>query len=432
MEKLLELARKSCGAATVYRTSGKSTSVSFEDGSLKNVSSSMRTGTRLVVVNEGRLGFAYTTNLLDREASVASALLSAGQGPKANAALPGPEVLPELDAYDASAEAVETSRLVDECVRAIEILKERIPGKTQIEAESGLSIREIRLVNSLGVSYRARLSSFHIGCACLYPASASSVSDDFQALTPSSFPEERIEALAELYSSSLPEIKVPSGRTRVIFLPDAFYALAWRVAAGVNAKNVYQGISPVAGRIGERVLDSRLDFYLDPLDTAFPGARAFDDEGTPCKRADLYGEGRLEGFFADREYASRLGIEPTGSGWAGEVTSLPGPAANRLYLAPGTESLADMLKTMGRGIVAQSILGAHSGNIPNGDFSVGRAPGLVVEDGQVIGRVSDAMLSGNAYEALERVVCLGDTRKPSYGGTFPAVLLDGVPLTIGA
>ena len=45
----------------------------------------------------------------------------------------------------------------------------------------------------------------------------------------------------------------------------------------------------------------------------------------------------------------------------------------------------EILKVMGRGIIVAGAMGAHSGNIPNGDFSIGLSPGLYVENGEVVG-----------------------------------------------
>lgn len=46
-------------------------------------------------------------------------------------------------------------------------------------------------------------------------------------------------------------------------------------------------------------------------------------------------------------------------------------------------------------------LGAHSGNIPNGDFSIGLSPGLYVENGEIVGHVKDSMVAGNIYEVMK-------------------------------
>jgi hypothetical protein len=75
---------------------------------------------------------------------------------------------------------------------------------------------------------------------------------------------------------------------------------------------------------------------------------------------------------------------------------------------------------------ARMALGAHSGNRLNGEYSVGLAPGLWVEDGAIVGIVKDAMVSGNVYDDLNNVVGVGDTLWDGNGGRFPCLLLDNV------
>ncbi len=430
MERLLELARKSAEAVTVYQESWSGTGVSFEDGALKDIESAMRSGTRLLLVKDGRLGFAYTTNLADRGALVERALASARRGPEVGYALPASAALPSPASYDPAAEDLGSEALVAECGRILERLAALVPGGTEMRAGAEASVGEARLMNSLGASYSARSSSFETGCACLYPASASAMSADQSALAFEGFPADRIEELASLYVASLPERKPAAGRMKVLLMPDAVYALAWRLVAATSAKSVRLGISPIADKMGERLLSERVDLYIDCLDDRFPGARAFDDEGTPCRRLDLFRRGALAGFYADRDYAARIGVEATGCGWAGGLSAAPAPSARGLAMSPGSSSFRDMIASIDRGIVVQSVLGAHSGNIPNGDFSIGLAPGLYVEGGEVVGRVGDAMMAGNVYDVMRRVAEVGDRARPARMGTFPAISLEDVPVAL--
>ncbi len=70
---------------------------------------------------------------------------------------------------------------------------------------------------------------------------------------------------------------------------------------------------------------------------------------------------------------------------------------------------------MDRGLILEGVLGAHSGNIPNGDYSVGVSTGLYVEGGEIRGRVTDTMVTGNVYETLSNVVAVGDTLRHASG-----------------
>ena len=94
-----------------------------------------------------------------------------------------------------------------------------------------------------------------------------------------------------------------------------------------------------------------------------------------------------------------------------------------------TQNFDDMLESMGDGYVVNSVMGAHTANPTSGDFSVTTSSILRVENGEIIGSVKQAGLSGNMAKALSEKVILGDDVRPqgSYSsGTMyvPSVLLN--------
>ena len=99
-----------------------------------------------------------------------------------------------------------------------------------------------------------------------------------------------------------------------------------------------------------------------------------------------------------------------------------------MTIKPGNKSFLQLVKSIDRGIILEGALGFHSGNIPNGDYSVGVSPGLYVENGEIKGRVKDAMIAGNIYETLKHVVDVGDTldlaNMMSFDGWAPPILCD--------
>ena len=219
---------------------------------------------------------------------------------------------------------------------------------------------------------------------------------------------------------------------KVLFLPEALYALLGRVQSVTNGRNIYQKVSPVLGKLNEKIFDGKLTLYDDPLNDRFPGARGFDDEGTPCRSFPIVEKGVLNHFYYDLYYAGKMGVPPTGHGyksamWGGETVSFkPSPSLEHLYIQPGEKSLRDLMQMMDQGILIAGVMGAHSGNILNGDYSIGLSPGLYVENGEILGHVKDAMVAGNIFDTMNHIIALEDTLHPASGGMFPAILFDGV------
>jgi PmbA protein len=249
-------------------------------------------------------------------------------------------------------------------------------------------------------------------------------------------PDRLLDEITDLYVQGQKTVEPRSGRMQVLFMPGSMITLLWRLTSGLSGRSVYEKISPLAGRQGETIFGDQLTVVDDPLNDAYPGATSFDDEGVACSPLTLVEKGVLRSFYYDLKFASKLGVPSTGHGyrtgpWGGDPATIkPQPALTHLVIRPGMATLPQLIAMMDRGLIVEGALGAHSGNIPNGDYSIGVSPGLYVEHGRIIGRVKDAMVAGNIYQTLRNVIALGETLTPSFGGArVPPLLCDGVSVT---
>jgi PmbA protein len=255
----------------------------------------------------------------------------------------------------------------------------------------------------------------------------------FHSSEPGDFPPEDLDELVSLYLSGLPMVDVPTGRMKVMFTPDTMYTLLWRLSAASSGLSFHNRISPLLEKRGQRVLSDKFTLYGDPTDPDDVNRRFFDDEGVPTGKHTIFDRGVFRNLVLNLDYADKLGEEPTGTGyrggmWGGETVSMqPSPSLRSSRIAPGDSTFDDMVSRMDSGVIVLGVLGAHSGNILNGDFSVGLNPGFYVEDGEVRGRVRDGMVAGNVYKVLNSIVSVEDTlHETTMGGKYPSILLDDV------
>jgi len=428
MEKLLEIAKKAAEQVDIYREETVSDSVSFEDAKLKDVDSSLQSGLRLTLLKQGRLGSAYTRNLIDRQGLVDNALASLAAGTEAGYELPQTKAPEKLSTYDPSIEELSNTRVVDECQRACDLLTGRV--KAQLSVAAGKTVTRLRVMNSRGTDLSTELSDYTGYAAAHYPGSYSSVHRVKTAKGFVQFDQEDIDFIADTYNASQKEAKPASGPTKVLFLPEAMYVLMWRIFAATNAKSFYQKVSPVQDKLNQKLFSEMLTITDEPLNDSRPGARTFDDEGTACRTLPIVEKGVLRNFYSDLYYAWKLGAQPSGHGFRGSIEHKATPNLAHITMKPGDKSLKELLGVMDSGVIVSGVLGAHSGNILNGDFSVGLAPGFRVEKGEITGHVKDAMVSGNIYDVLKNVVAVGDKLYPGNMGWFPAMLLADVNFAV--
>jgi hypothetical protein len=71
-------------------------------------------------------------------------------------------------------------------------------------------------------------------------------------------------------------------------------------------------------------------------------------------------------------------------------------------------------------------MGAHSGNILNGDFSIGLSPGLYVERGEILGQVKNVMVAGNIFDRSQPITvfpsCLFRSESRTSSGMVSSVV----------
>ena len=434
LEKLLEMAKKYTDEVEIYQIDYSVSSISFENGILKDIESSIQSGVSLRIIKDEKLGFSYTKNLIDPESLVKNALDSLKGDVKVEFSFPERKNLQILNTYDPEIENLSNTKMVEEGQRVSEILSPNTG--TQINVGLHKSVTNLRILNSKGVDYSIKTSVYYCHAEAIYPGSYSAI---FRLVIDKKFKEfsqEDIDYITFLYNSSKKEVKPKGGKMKVLFLPSTMYVLIWRLIFATNGKNVYEKTTPLLGKLGEKIFDSSITIYDNPLNDNLPNARSFDDEGVECKILPIIEKGVLKNFYYDLYYSGKMNTSSTGHGyrvgdWGQEIIRVrPSPSLEHLYMQTGDKNFYDLIKSIDKGIIVAGALGAHSGNIPNGDFSIGLSPGLYVENGEILGHVKDSMVAGNIYEVMKNVVGIENKAYVYNMGVFPSVLFDNVSVAI--
>jgi PmbA protein len=210
----------------------------------------------------------------------------------------------------------------------------------------------------------------------------------------------------------------------VLFAPTGALVLGLPMMLALNGKNVYTGISPIAGKIGQAIFDSKVTLEDDAtLDGKF-GSATHDDEGVAHRRNVLIEEGVLRGFLYDLKTAAQSGVESTGNGSRG-LFSPPRPSPSNLVFGSGKTPLAEMIAGIKEGLLVENVLGLGQGNVISGAFSNSVSLAFKIEKGEIVGRVKDVSIAGNIYELLQDVAAVSTEREWVYHNfCLPYVLLE--------
>lgn len=423
MEKILDLARRVADEAEVFQATLLETPVGFEANRLKMLETGEATSVSLRVVKDGKIGFSTTTRLDDPQALVDMAVETAQFGAAARFELPSGRDYPSVEVYDGEVESFDIDDMVEMGNALIAKLLEHTP-ELVCEAEVAKSRVTVDIMNSRGGEASYRKSYFSVGIEgtlirdtdMLFVGESESschpVTDIEAIVSPVVRQLELAKSLASVATGSLPVILTPKGVRSAIFTP---------LALAVNGKMVMEGASPLKGKQGERLFDERLSLWDDPTINYRPASRPCDDEGVPSQRTALIERGVVKDFLYDLQTAALTGNRSTGNGNRSRG-SLPTPSVSAVLIDEGDTPLEDMVRGMKEGLVIEMLIGAEQGNVLGGQFSGNVLLGYKVENGEVIGRVKNTMVSGNIYEALKRIEAIGNEAK-WVGGALKAPAL---------
>ena len=424
MEKLLKLASEQADQAEVYYNESVPDTIAFNDAKLESIDSSLSSGIALRLIKDHKAGFAHTTSLHSDDDLIRQALLSASNGIEAKYRLPATKAPIETCSYDDKIVKLNKQDLIDMGKGLINYVKSRSDGQINLHL-SYVSQKDL-LINSNGAEVSRKTSEFWMYMQMVFPGSGAGLMKFNTANGLCTISNEELDDMIELYEICKHEVVPPTSVMPVIFHSSSLHALMWRVNEALHPLNIYNGTSPLCGKQGTRIFSEKFSYAQNPLDSTMPIATAFDDEASPTKAFSFIEGGVFKAIPTNLYYAEKLKSHSTGNASRASLESMPGVRIINGSVATGQKSLNEMIASIDRGLIVFSLMGAHSGNILNGDYSVGIASGLMIENGKAIGRVKDCMLSGNIYESLQNIIDIENKTQQFNGSKMPSLLLDKI------
>jgi PmbA protein len=428
VEKIVQIAMRKADSAQATMTTQETSAVDFEYDKLKSAVSSQRTSINLKVIVDGKVGTSSTTDPTDINGVVARALEAAAFGNKAHFDFPHQQELDPVKIFDPGLLPLEKPEMILMGKQMMDMVKAYNP-EILTEAAVNKNIINFEYANSKGASYSNQHTNFSIGTGGWLTRGT-----DILPVSHGLGQKKRevdIEDIAaqaiEYFRMAEETVPIESGEMSVIFTPRGLIALLLSIGLAIDGKNAFLGSSPLMEKIGEEIADPKFTLTDDPYVDFGPRSSAVDNEGIARKKTAIIENGVLKNFIYDLDTAGRAGTHPTGHGSTRRLTNL--------ILDAGDTPYNEMVKNTQKGLLVHSFLGLGQGNPINGEFSVNLSLGFKIENGEIVGRVKDVMLAGNAYEALKNIEDISKDREwvsgpyTLYTGLFPYVKIKGLSVT---
>ena len=408
MESILAQAKKVAEEAEGFTVSSEETPVHFETNRLKHIQSKQSSSVALRIIKQGKIGYATSTRLDDRQGLVNNAVATAEFGTEARFELPSLTSYPQIDVYDPDVESVAIEKMTKLGQEVIDTITNHTPG---ILCDGGVTKAVITasIINTRGgqVSYKQSIFGFGVEGQLIRDTDMLFVGESQSSCHPLLEPESVTEVVLRQLELAKENAVVSSQQMPVIFTPHGVASgLIAPLMAGFNGKAVLEGASPIGGKLGEQVFDKKLCIWDDPTIGYRPGSRPCDDEGVPSQRTPLITDGAVANFLYDLQTAALAGTKSTGSGRRSRG-GLPTPSPSAFVIAQGDTSFDELVQDVKEGLVVEQLMGATQGNVLGGDFSGNVLLGFKVENGKIVGRVKNTMVSGNIYQLLGQIAGIG-------------------------
>ena len=408
MENILAQAKKVADDAEVFIVSSDATPVQFEANRLKHIQSKQSRTVALRLIRAGKIGYGVTTDASDSQRLIDMAVATAEFGMPAGFELPALTAYPQVDTYDRDIESVP----LEEMIRLGEELIATVRSHTRdivCEAEVTRKTISVSIINSRGgeANYKKSIFSLGISGSLIGENDMLFVGEGESSCHPILETKPVTNMVLNQLEWARNRASVPSRSLPVIFTPNGVAsALIAPLMAAFNGKIVFEGASPIGSRRGEQVFSQDLWLWDDTTIAYRPGSRPCDDEGVPSRRTPLIEAGTVGNFLYDLRTAALAGTKSTGNG-SRHGGGLPSPSPGAFIIQAASTTFDEMVSDMKEGLVIEHLMGAEQGNILGGDFSGNVLLGYRVENGKIVGRVKDTMVSGNIYQVLKDITAIG-------------------------
>ncbi|MBO5097489.1 MAG: TldD/PmbA family protein [Agathobacter sp.] len=198
----------------------------------------------------------------------------------------------------------------------------------------------------------------------------------------------------------------------MVLTPTCFSQFLAYIAGLVNGGLILDGTSIWLDKLGKQVADTRLTVKMAPLDENIVCGETLTFDGFISENYDLIKDGVLSSFILNQYYAKKTGYERAKNG------------AYNMVVNPGEKSLEEIISSIEKGI----IVGGFSGGQPaiNGDFSGVAKNSFLVENGKIVGPVTETMINGNLATMLMNLVDISKEVLMNGYDVLPYAAFDGI------
>lgn len=381
---------------------------------LDSVNLSNTRGIGIRAIHDGKVGFAYTTDLRDKSIteSISKAVANMEISESIDIELPYDDTPTVSENWSNQKLNGFTERLggdiLNELTKSTQI---EDPGYHSTVKNANLTVaqRNVAVVNSNGIRREFAANYFNVSATITVAnkmvnctAFQSLLSRDIEKFEPGEFGK----SVASKGMALVGGIPTSSGITTIVLNPQAASQLLGALTMIFKSDLKSFGSS---FRFGEKIASDFVSITDDPLKSDVIGSGPFDGEGIVGHRKCLIKSGQLVGHIHNTESARRAGLaKSTGNAARYSYSEVPAVGTSVVTLEPSETSPQDMMKEVQNGIYIMELRGVSSGlDFNKGKFSI-PFRGRKIENGALGHPVANMTISGYLLDFLQKIDGVGN------------------------
>jgi len=226
------------------------------------------------------------------------------------------------------------------------------------------------------------------------------------------------------------------GKYKVLFGPAIMAEFLSRTADFASAYSVDQGLSFLAGKIGQKVASERLTLLDDPRMPGGINSCSLDEEGYPTQRTMIIERGILKTYLHSSYSVAKYGGALTGNAFYVGGTWGIAPVSLNVIVEPGEYREEELFEQVDDGLYLTNSWYTRFQNYQTGDFSsICRDGAFEIKKGRIDRSLKGLRISDNMPHILQSITALSRERRwikwwevptPVY---LPPIVVENVAIT---
>ena len=201
-----------------------------------------------------------------------------------------------------------------------------------------------------------------------------------------------------------------------VAIDNGFGGVIFHEACGhsLEASSVAYGRSQFAGKLGQKIANTKVTAIDDGTIPGAWGSINIDDEGTPAQKNVLIENGVLKSYMIDKFNGRRMGMASTGNARRQSYSYTPTSRMTNTYIAAGEDKNEDIIASIEYGLYAKE-MGGGSVNPVTGEFNFAVNEGYIVRNGVICEPVRGASLVGKGSDVIQNIDMVGSDMEMGQG-----------------